>query len=64
MALLQLIKFLKRHNQANIIKKSVILFWLLRGRIKHWGHANPQDWQVKETAIPEWKLSFLKMAFV
>ena len=24
-----------------------------RGRIKRRWHANPQDWQVKETAIPE-----------
>ena len=31
---------------------------------KRWGQANPQDWQVKETAIPEKKLSFLEMAFV
>ena len=27
--------------------------WHFRGRIKRWGQANPQDWQVKETAIPE-----------
>ena len=25
---------------------------LIRGGIKRWGQANPQDWQVKETVIP------------
>ena len=58
-------KLEKKTGSCQILAKTMVIFGsglykglarqrlYTRGRIKRWRHADPQDWRVKKTAIPE-----------